>query len=143
MANSFAHLHLVDPSPRARRLFWHLLSIGSVTLDETDTHAGMDKPGAHLFWVQSGQGRLDLPDVSYELKPGARCWLVDMKTARATRFVEDDPMDSPAMQTYTGLLDEQYAQSVTRGHGLGLADALVRQIELAGKQPSSPAGTRS
>ncbi|MFO1320005.1 MAG: rod-binding protein [Burkholderiales bacterium] len=66
-----------------------------------------------------------------------------MKTARATRFVEDDPMDSPAMQTYTGLLDEQYAQSVTRGHGLGLADALVRQIELAGKQPSSPAGTRS
>ena len=82
MANSFAHLHLVDPSPRARRLFWHLLSIGSVTLDETDKHEGMDKPGAHLFWVQSGQGRLEVPNVSCDLKPGARCWLVDMKTAR-------------------------------------------------------------
>src|SRR5438445_6190806 len=82
MANSFAHLHLVDPSPRARRLFWHLLSIGAVALDEADTHAGMDKPGAHLFWVQSGQGRLDVPGMSCDLKTGTRCWLVDMKTAR-------------------------------------------------------------
>lgn len=58
-----------------------------------------------------------------------------LKTARATKFVEDDPMDSPAMQTFTGLLDEQYAQSVTRGRGLGLAEALVKQIELAGQGP--------
>lgn len=62
-----------------------------------------------------------------------------MKTARATKFNEDDPMDSPAMQTYTGLLDEQFAQGVTRGRGLGLADALVRQIELATKGSSHPA----
>ena len=85
MANSFAHLHIVDPSPRARRLFWHLLSIGSVTLDETDNHEGMDKPGAHLFWVRSGQGQLEVPGQSYSLKSGTRCWLVDMKKPRAYR----------------------------------------------------------
>jgi AraC-like DNA-binding protein len=82
MANSFSHLHLMDPSPRARRLFWHLLSIGSVTLDEPDKHDAMDKPGAHLFWVQSGQGKLLVPDASYDLKAGPRCWLVDMKQSR-------------------------------------------------------------
>ncbi len=82
MANSFAHLHLLEPSQRARRLFWHLLSVGSVTLDEPDRHEGMDKPGAHVFWVVSGRGRLDLPGKTYELKPGPRCWMLDMKKAR-------------------------------------------------------------
>ena len=56
MANSFAQLYLSDPSPRARRLFWHLLSIGPVTLDAADRHEALEKPGAHLFWVQSGEG---------------------------------------------------------------------------------------
>jgi len=82
MPNSFAHLHLLEPSQRARRLFWHLLSVGSVTLEEADEHAGMDKPGAHLFWVQSGEGQLIVPGGRYELRPGPRCWLVDMRGAR-------------------------------------------------------------
>jgi AraC-like DNA-binding protein len=82
MANSFAHLHLLEPSQRARRLFWHLLSIGSVSLDEADRHTGLDKPGAHLFWVQSGQGSLEVPGGTYALKPGTCCWLVDMKKPR-------------------------------------------------------------
>jgi AraC-like DNA-binding protein len=59
-----------------------MLSIGSVTLEEPDTHAGMDKPGAHLFWVQSGEGTLRLPDKEYALRTGARCWLVDMRAPR-------------------------------------------------------------
>lgn len=42
----------------------------------------MDKPGAHLFWVRSGQGRLLVPGKEYQLKPGTCCWLVDMKQAR-------------------------------------------------------------
>jgi len=82
MANSFAQLYLVDPSPRARRLFWHLLSIGPVTLDQPDHHEAMDKPGAHLFWVRSGAGTLQVPGHSYELRPGPQCWLVDMKKPR-------------------------------------------------------------
>lgn len=82
MANSFARLHLLEPSRRARRLFWHLLSIGSVTRDEPDQHPALEKPGAHLFWVQSGVGTLTVPGRTWQLKPGPRCWLVDMKQAR-------------------------------------------------------------
>jgi len=82
MANSFARLHVLEPSQRARRLFWHLLSIGSVTRDEPDRHAAMEKPGAHLFWVESGQGTLETPEWTFQLRPGPRCWLVDMKKAR-------------------------------------------------------------
>lgn len=82
MANSFAQLQLLEPSRRARRLFWHLLSIGSVSLDEPDKHAGMDKAGAHFFWIKSGQGTLKVPERTYPLKPGPRCWLVDLKKAR-------------------------------------------------------------
>jgi AraC-like DNA-binding protein len=82
MPNSFAHLYQADASPRARRLFWHLWSIGPVVLDEPDRHEGLDKPGAHLFWTQSGNGALEMRDSSYSLKPGARCWLVDMKMPR-------------------------------------------------------------
>jgi len=82
MPNSFSRLHLLEPSQRARRLFWHLLSIGTVTRDEPDEHEALEKPGAHLFWVQSGQGVLQVPGRSYELKPGPRCWLVDMRYDR-------------------------------------------------------------
>lgn len=82
MPNSFAQLYMLEPSPRARRLFWHLLSVGSVTLEEPDRHEGMDKPGAHLFWVQSGEGTLEVPGRSYALRAGPRCWLVDMKKPR-------------------------------------------------------------
>ncbi len=83
MANSFAKLYVSDPSPRARRLFWHLLSIGSVTLEVADRHEALEKPGAHLFWVQSGEGVLEVPGKSYPLKAGPRCWLVDMKKPRS------------------------------------------------------------
>jgi AraC-like DNA-binding protein len=72
----------MDPSSRARRLFWHLLSVGGVTLDSEDRHEALEKPGAHLFWVQSGRGTLEVPGKSYALKPGPRCWLVDMKKPR-------------------------------------------------------------
>lgn len=82
MANSFVHLYHVQPSPSAQRLFWHLLSIGPVSLDSPDHHEAMDKPGAHFFWVQSGSGVLDVPGKSYALRRGPRFWLVDMKKPR-------------------------------------------------------------
>lgn len=82
MPNTTTQLYYIDPSPRARRLLWHVLSVGSVKLDEPDHHEGLDKPGAHLFWVRSGHGTLRVPERSYVLKPGARCWLVDMKKPR-------------------------------------------------------------
>ena len=89
MANSFAQLYHVDPSPRAQRLFWHLLSIGPVMLDRPDHHEAMDKPGAHLFWVRSGRGLLEVPGNSYALSTGLRFWLVDMKKPRTCSPLAD------------------------------------------------------
>jgi AraC-like DNA-binding protein len=51
-------------------------------LAEPDKHDGLDKPGAHLFWVRSGGGTLTVPGAEFQLKPGARCWLVNMRNPR-------------------------------------------------------------
>jgi AraC-like DNA-binding protein len=83
MSNSFRPLHFVDPSPTARRLLWHVLSIGTVSRDEPDHHKGFEKPGVHLFWVQSGHGTLERLDTPLDLKTGPFCWCVDMKKPRA------------------------------------------------------------
>lgn len=63
-----------------------------------------------------------------------------MKSMRATDF-SDEFTTSDATRTFTGLLDEQYAQSLSRGQGLGLADMIVRQVrELEGATVKKPAG---
>jgi hypothetical protein len=54
MSISFSQLHFADPSLPARRLFWHVLSIGHVCRDEPERHAGLDKAGLFLFRVVSG-----------------------------------------------------------------------------------------
>lgn len=142
MANSFAHLHLLEPSQRARRLFWHLLSIGSVTLDEADTHQGMDKPGAHLFWVQSGQGRLQVPEAGYALKSGPCCWLVDMKKDRT--YVPDPGKRLTNMGLrFRGPELEAWREELGEGHEFPLAredfeavrKATQRLVLLARKRP--------
>jgi AraC-like DNA-binding protein len=142
MANSFAHLHLMDPSPRARRLFWHLLSCGSVTLDEPDSHAGMDKPGAHLFWVQSGQGTLEVPEGKYEISPGPRCWLVDMKKSRTYTPATGKKLTNFGFR-FRGPELEAWREELGDGHEFELAGAdftYVRQctqklLQLARRRP--------
>jgi AraC-like DNA-binding protein len=83
MAISFEKLYFVEPSPVARRVLWHAWSVGSVFRDEPERHEGFDKPGWFLFWVVSGAGTLELADRSFELKPGPRCWLLDLRQPRA------------------------------------------------------------
>jgi AraC-like DNA-binding protein len=75
-------LTFVDPSPVARRLLWHLFSIGSRRLDQPDHHQRFEKPGAHLFWVQSGEGELEHEIGRFALRPGKKVWLVDMGKPR-------------------------------------------------------------
>lgn len=63
-----------------------------------------------------------------------------LKAARATNL-GDETFESDATRTFTGMLDEQYAQSLSRGRGIGLAELIVRQLELASgvkKPPVSP-----
>jgi AraC-like DNA-binding protein len=75
-------LIFVDPSTVARRLLWHLFSIGSRRVTEIDRHERFEKPGAHLFWVQSGEGELEYKSSKFELSRGRKLWLADMSKPR-------------------------------------------------------------
>lgn len=82
MPISFVQLHQVEPSPVARRLLWHVRSIGRVWRDEPEAHPALDKAGVFLFRVVSGRGALLLPGQRWELGAGPRYWLVDMGQRR-------------------------------------------------------------
>ena len=82
MTISLTDLQLVEPTQRARRLFWHVLSIGCVTRDEPERHQGLDKAGVFAFHILSGTGRLRIGDTEYALQPGDRCWLLDLRLPR-------------------------------------------------------------
>jgi flagellar protein FlgJ len=63
-----------------------------------------------------------------------------LKAARAAN-PGNEYFDSEATRTFTGMLDEQHAQALSRGRGIGLADLIVRQMELVQgvkKTPVSP-----
>ncbi len=76
------NLLFVDPSPIARRLLWHLFSLGSRRITQPDHHERFEKPGAHLFWVKSGEGDLEHKSGRFALRPGKRLWMVDMSKPR-------------------------------------------------------------
>lgn len=82
MPVSFAKLIIAEPSPQARRLLWHLLSVGRAWRDEPEPHAGADKAGLFLFSVVRGSGVLETGDDRLLLEPGNRCWLVDLRRPR-------------------------------------------------------------
>jgi len=75
-------LVFVEPSPVARRLLWYLFSIGSRRVTEADRHEPFEKPGAHLFWVGSGEGELEHETGRFKLQRGSKVWLVDMSKPR-------------------------------------------------------------
>lgn len=76
------NLTFVDPSPVARRLLWHLFSIGTRRMEQPDHHDRFEKPGAHLFWVRSGEGELEYKSRRFRLHRGGEVWLVDMNSPR-------------------------------------------------------------
>lgn len=79
--SSMAHrenLIFVEPSSVARRLLWHVFSIGARRVERLDEHQSFEKPGAHFFWVQSGAGELLYEGSRFTLARGKKAWLVDM-----------------------------------------------------------------
>ncbi|HEY3761659.1 MAG TPA: AraC family transcriptional regulator [Verrucomicrobiae bacterium] len=76
------NLVFVDPSPIARRLLWHLFSLGARRITEPDHHESFEKPGAHLFWVQSGTGELEHKSGRLSLNRSKKVWLADMSKPR-------------------------------------------------------------
>jgi AraC-like DNA-binding protein len=144
MANSFTRLHLLEPSQRARRLFWHLLSIGSVSRDEPDEHAALEKPGAHLFWVQSGLGELKVPGRSYQLKTGSRCWLVDMRHDRTYLPLGGKPLVNmgfrfrgPELEAWREELGESHEFSLSEPDFVAIRKATQQMLNLARRRPES------
>jgi AraC-like DNA-binding protein len=83
MAISYSGLYFAEPSPAARRLLWHVLSVGTVTRNEPERHEGFDKSGWFLFRVLTGSGTLQLVDRKFQLSPGPRFWLLDLRQPRA------------------------------------------------------------
>lgn len=88
MSISFAKLRVLDPSRTARRLLWHVLSIGPVSRDGTEEHAAMEKAGFFLFRIKSGHGILELPGENHSLQCDAGWWLIDL--TRPRRYVPAD-----------------------------------------------------
>ncbi|MST95262.1 MAG: AraC family transcriptional regulator [Pedosphaera sp.] len=82
MPISTSQLILNEPSESARRLLWHVLSLGVVSRDEPERHEGFDKPGVFLFAVAGGAGRLVVGKKEYALDRGGRCWLLDLREPR-------------------------------------------------------------
>lgn len=58
-----------------------------------------------------------------------------LKSARAAGF-GDDLAAGPGADTYKDLFDQQMAQQVSAGRGLGIADVLVRQLRGSSAAPS-------
>lgn len=81
-SDSADNLIFVEPSPIARRLLWHLLSIGSRRLTRPDRHESFEKPGAHLFWVESIEGELEHETGRFAMRRGRKVGLVDIVKPR-------------------------------------------------------------
>ncbi|MEI7842469.1 MAG: flagellar assembly peptidoglycan hydrolase FlgJ [Gallionellaceae bacterium] len=54
---------------------------------------------------------------------------------------QDGMLDSEQTKMFTGMLDQQLAQSMSSGQGVGLADVMMRQLQRTGVQPPSDAVT--
>jgi AraC-like DNA-binding protein len=63
-------------------LLWHIFSIGTRRIEQPDRHDRFEKPGAHLFWVKSGEGELEYKSRRFQLRRGGEVWLVDMNSPR-------------------------------------------------------------
>jgi flagellar protein FlgJ len=68
-----------------------------------------------------------------------------LKTMRATHFTSEGDVfgDSSSLKMYQELLDQQWAQSISSGKGLGLADMLMKQLtpNTAAAKPGQAANT--
>lgn len=82
MPISFVQLRQTEPSAVARRLLWHVFSVGRVWRDEPEIHPAFDKPGIFLFYVAAGRGALLQSGRRWNLSMGPRCWLADMRQPR-------------------------------------------------------------
>ena len=122
MAISLSQLRFADPSPAARRLLWHVLSIGEVSRDEPERHGGLDKSGLFLFQVLSGAGELEVGNSTHCLRPGKECWLVDLRLPRGYLPSTGKPLrtqgvrfNGPGVEAWLELLGQDPVFPLSKG----------------------------
>ena len=79
----FRKFSLFQPTPLARRLFWHVLSTGADVIPTATELPPFKKPGVQLLWVEAGCGQLQLPSGRYDLSAGRRFWLFSTQQPRS------------------------------------------------------------
>jgi len=82
MRTGLSDYMFVNPSPRARRLFWHMLGIGMKPVRQAEPHAPMDKPGGVLEWLEAGAGSLTIGTQRFAFETGPRFWLFSLQQSR-------------------------------------------------------------
>ncbi|WP_437206294.1 helix-turn-helix transcriptional regulator [Planctomicrobium sp. SH664] len=144
MPSCFDDLCPVDPSPAARKLLWHALSVGRVWRDEPETHAARDKAGMFLFWVEEGKGELRVAETTWKLTNATNLWLLDLGTPRAylpgpgERLVTFGVrFGGPALHEWKDALIGKGQISFKNGAGIKAVRKDLRQIrELAVRRPA-------
>ena len=143
MPISFVQLRQVEPSPVARRLLWHVLSIGRVWRNEPEEHPALDKAGAFLFRVVSGRGALLLPSQRWELTSGPRCWLVDLGQQRTYLPAAGQRLETtgfrfsgPSLDTWREVLSAGEFEFRSPGEMAFLSRAESRLLRLVTRRPA-------
>jgi len=139
----YAKMHFAEPSPVARRVLWHVFSIGTRSLKEADHHEPFEKPGAHLFWVVSGEGDLQLKSAALPLKAGRRVWLVNMNQPRtyAPRLKQRLTFSGfrfagPALDGWLELINENRPSEIPLRDFATLRSTYRELIRLVRRKPS-------
>ncbi len=92
MAISLNKLYFNDPSQGARRLRWHVLSVGPAPRGEPERHESSDKLGAFHFWIISGCGKPELEPGTVRLELEARSRFLDLRKPRTTLPSAGNPL---------------------------------------------------
>src|ERR1043166_4721279 len=81
----------VQPSPRARRLFWHLLGTSRARKSESSSVDAFSLAGATIIWLDSGRAEMQLESGTYELRPGPFFWIFSVHQDRHYRPLGGKP----------------------------------------------------
>src|ERR1051326_374803 len=81
----------VQPSLRARRLFWHLLGTSRARKSEPSSVDAFALAGATILWLDSGGAELQLESGTYELRPGPFFWVFSVHQDRHYRPLGGKP----------------------------------------------------
>ncbi len=139
----YARMYFAEPSPVARRVLWHVFSVGTRSLKEADHHQPFEKPGAHLFWVLSGEGELQLQTGALPLKPGKQVWLVNMNQPRTYAPKPKQRLTftgfrfaGPAMEAWLELINENHPSEIPLRDLAILRSTQRELVRLVRRRPS-------